>query len=431
MTTLQTLLQEDSALHPVSAQNRYGVVFLLSVLIGCTICVPVFLMGSQMASVAPLSTFLIGIFLGGLLSFIMATATGLVGQKTGLTTALLTRHTFGHKGYWIACAAMAFTAIGWFGIQISVFSEAFVALLAKVWDVHAPVSAVVIIAGILMSSTAIIGYRGLGKLSIIATPLLCILILLPLVHYTQAGVWDRLFVQRDLPGDMTLGMIIATVVGAYSFAFTMPDITRYCQRGRDVALGMFANFVLIYPGLMALTGVLAILSGQPDFLEMMLLLGFGGLAVVVLFLATWTTNDTNVYAAAVSANVFVARAPRWIVAAASGAIGTLLALAGILDHFMSWLIFTGNLFAPMAGVYLLDYWLQREKYTGGQVPYSFAVPQLVAWAVGTGVALLTTSKAGLGFEILTLSTIPALDGVFAGAMTLYILLRLCGRTNQA
>lgn len=431
MANIQEILQEDNSLAPISNNKRYGVFYLLSILIGCTICVPVFLMGSQMASAAQLSVFLPAVVIGGLISFAMATVTGIVGQKTGLTTALLTRHTFGTKGHLIACAAMSFTAIGWFGIQISVFSEAFSALLVKVWGVHLPVSLITVLAGVLMSSTAIIGYRGLGKLSMAVTPLLILLLLLPLVHFTQAGAWDKLFAGRDLASEISFGTIVAIVVGAYSFAFTMPDITRFCRRRRDVVVGMFVNFIVIYPGLMALTGILAILSGQPDFLEMMLILGFGALAVVVLFLATWSTNDTNVYAAAVSANIFVPHMPRWVVAAASGALGTFLALMGILDNFMGWLIFTGNLFAPMAGVYVLDYWLDKNRYETADVLYAVAPRQICAWLLGTCVALLTTSKSSLGLEVFELTTVPAVDGVIAGALALYILRYIRPFTNHA
>lgn len=429
MTDILRLLQEDTPLQPTSSASKQGWWFLASVLIGCTICVPVFFMGAQLAGQMVYSHFVIGAMIGGALACFIAIATGIVGQRTGLPTAMLAKIAFGQKGYFLANAAMALTAIGWFGIQTGVFSDAFVKLAEQVWGVSVPKIPVIVIAGLLMSSTAVIGFRGLGKLSYIAMPLLVALLLLPLAMYIWSGQLEGISKFVPTGTSMSLGTLIAVVAGAYSFACTMPDITRFMNSASSTVKGMIANFLFAYPLLLILTGSLAIISGENDFMQIMLNLGFGGLAIVVLFLSTWTTNDTNAYAAALSGNLFLPQYPRWKIAAAAGILGTLAAVFGIFEHFMSWLVFTGNLFAPMAGVYVADYWLNQKRYAETSDIPVFRFGPLFAWLCGFGVGVCTAGKDNMGLALFSVTTIPMLDALITAACVLLIIRKVKNRAG--
>lgn len=423
MTTLYELLNEDTAVRPTTQGSRKGWVFLASVLIGITICVPVFVMGTQIAHQISLTSFVIGAFLGGVLASLIAVATGMIGIKTGLPTAMLAKMTFGTWGYVIANLALLLGGVGWFGIQTSVFSQSFIQLSQSVWGVSLDTTSVTIISGLLMSTTAIIGFRGLGKLSYIAVPLLLVMLFLPLYVLFSNGALANVPLAPQT-ATLTIGALVAMVAGAYSFSTTMPDITRYLRTTKDLVIGAFLNFALVYPLLLILTGVMALAAGQNDIMAIMLSLGFGGMAIAVLFLATWTTNDTNVYVGALSVQTFLPQFARWKIAAAVGVMGTIFALAGIFDHFMSWLILSGNLYAPMAGVYVMHYWLSPKDFqTEAKIP-TFRPRPLCAWVIGVMVGLCTTPPAAMGFGLLTLSTVPMVDGLIAAALVQYVLFRI-------
>ncbi len=421
MKNLNELLLEDTPLQPAAETSRQPWYFLASVLIGVTICVPVFVMGAQLSQQLPYPNFVFAALAGGVLATIIACATGIVGQRSGLPTAMLAKIAFGSKGYILANLAMAITAIGWFGIQTSVFGNAFVSLSGQVWGITMNPVVVMVISGLVMSTTAIIGFRGLGKLSYLAVPLLVVLLLLPLYIFYQDG--KLVGVTGFAPKETTLafGTMVAIVAGAYSFACTMPDVTRFMRSTRATIGGMIANFTLAYPLLLILTGTAAIASGNGDYMQIMINLGFGSLAIVVLFLATWTTNDTNVYSGALSANLFLPKIKRWKIAAAVGILGTLFAVLGIFEHFMSWLIFTGNLFAPMAGVYVADYWLNKDRYAKLDSIPSFRVPQICSWLIGLGVGICTTGADNMGLELFSLTTIPMLDALLCAAVIQLVL----------
>ena len=408
-------MNEDSPFEPTKQSNKQGWWFLASVMIGCTICVPVFVMGATLAHQLPYSQFVTAALLGGTLAAFIALITGIVGQRTGLPTAMIAKITFGKKGYILANLAMAIAAIGWFGIQIGVFSTAFVQLGHQVWGIEFNKTVVAIISGLIMSTTAIIGFRGLGKLSYISVPLLIVLLLLPLyIFYTNGQLADILNI--DNPVTITMGTMIAMVGGAYSFACTMPDTTRFMRSQTSTALGVFANFVLAYPLLLILTGSVALAAGQNDYMQVMISLGFGAFSILVLFLATWTTNDTNVYAGALSMNLFLPKLKRWKVAAGVGLLGTVFAVMGIFEHFVSWLIFSGNLFAPMAGVYVADYWLNTSRYNDVENIPQFRGAQIMSWLLGTAVGPMTTPTENMGFGLISLTSVPMLDSMLTAVI---------------
>ncbi len=421
MKDLKELLNEDTPLEPAAEKSKQGWLFLAGVMIGCTICVPVFVMGAQLANSVPYNQFFLATFIGGIFAAAIAVATGTVGQRTGLPTAMLAKIAFGGKGFIIANIALAIGCIGWFGIQTSVFSQAFVDLTKQVWGWDLNVIPVMIVSGLIMSTTAVIGFRGLGKLSYIAVPLLIVLLLLPLFTYYNEGKLSGLMNFKPEKDTLAFGTIVAIVAGAYSFSCTMPDVTRFMKSMRPMVLGIIANFVLAYPLLLILTGSVAVAAGNSDYMQIMLALGYGGLAIIVLFLATWTTNDTNVYCGALSANLFLPKFPRWKLAAAVGVLGTVFSVLGIFDHFMSWLIFAGNLYAPMAGVYVADYWLNRERYHKlGNIP-DFRWTQIGAWLGGLALGLCTTAKDSMGLQLFSLTTIPMLDALLTAALLQFVM----------
>lgn len=424
MADLLTLLNEDNPLRPTQAKSKQGWLWLASVMVGCTICVPIFYMGAQMAVQQTPLHFALACFIGGVIAAVIGVATGVVGQRTGLPTAMLAKIAFGTRGYMVANAAMVLGAIGWFGIQTGVFSAAMLKLSLQVWGVALPHLPVTLFAGLVMSSTAVIGFRGLGKLSYVATPLLLILLFTPLYLFLNNGQLSGLLSYTPGGAPLAFGTIVAMVAGAYSFSCNMPDMTRFMRNPAEVAKALVVNFAVAYPALLVLTGMLAIAAHEADFMQIMLNLGFGSLAIVVLFLSTWTTNDTNVYVSAISANVFLPQYPRWKLAVASGVLGTLAAIFGIFEHFTDWLIFSGNLYAPMAGAYVADYYLHRQRYAATAKLPTFRVNTLAAWGVGLAVGLCTTSSANMGAGLFQLTTVPMLDALGSAALAQIIFNRL-------
>ncbi|MFZ2587364.1 MAG: cytosine permease [Alphaproteobacteria bacterium] len=423
MSDLMQVLAEDTPLKPVAPASKQGMGFLLGILVGCIICVPVFVTGAQMAQQYDYSTFIWGTLLGGVLVAAVSILTGHVGVRTGLSSSMLAKMAFGSRGYVLVNIALALSSIGWFGIQTTVFSSSFVSLSQQVWGYTPSLALVTLVAGAVMSSTAVIGFRGVGKLSYIASPLLLILILLPLYQFWQSGqlVGVTGHVSQEGAGLLTLVAIISGA--AFSYAASAPDYTRLMRTSGGMAIATLGGLAVFYPFLLIVTGLVSLAANNGDFMQIMLNLGFGSLAIVVLFLATWTTNDVNAYGGALAANLFLPSVPRWKLTVLVGAVGTVASLLGIFEHFITWLIFIGNVFAPMAGAYVADYWLNPTRYDVKKEIPTMRPNPLAAWLAGLAVGLATTAPANMGAGLFTLSGISSLDALVVAAAVLWGLKR--------
>lgn len=88
----------------------------------------------------------------------------------------------------------------------------------------------------------------------------------------------------------------------------------------------------------------------------------------------------------------------------AGVLGSLLAVGGILDAFVSFLLLLGAIIPPIAAIYVIDAF--RSNSTQAPVHW----PAVVTWAVSAGIALLANS----GY--FTLTTVPALDATLVASL---------------
>ncbi len=415
--SLLKILAEDSALAPVAKANQQSWLWLATVMIGATICVPIFQFGAMLGNQMAFWPMVLGVSLGGFIAGIMAIITGIVGQRTGLTSSLIIRQTFGQQGFMVLNTTFIAACIGWFGIQTDVFASAFVQTTASLWGLNLPFAPVAFISGLLMTTTAVIGFRGIGKLSYIAVPLLLVLLASPLVMLLMQDGAQALWLKQAVVTAPSVGTVAAMAAGAY-IAALIPDLSRFMKTERDVVKGIVINHMLAYPILLTLTGALAILSGGNDVMVIMLAFNFGVLALVVLFLATWSTNDTNIYSGALTLNPFLPQVPRWQLTLAAGTLGSVAAAFGIFEHFMTWLILLGVMFSPIAAVMTADYFTQPQHYAKGQLGKikGLRSEPFAACVLGILVGYCATPATEMGGGLFQLSGIVVVDSFLASLL---------------
>ena len=142
---------------------------------------------------------------------------------------------------------------------------------------------------------------------------------------------------------------------------------------------MGANLFVIMAGF-----ITTLATGAGDLPNAMLMLGLGIPALIVLIGAQWTTNDNNLYTSSLGlANILNFKKKHIVLV--TGVLATLVGVAGLADHFISWLVILGTGVPPMAGVIVADYYVVKKgKYDfGNGTRYSnWNVWAIVAWAAG-------------------------------------------------
>src|SRR5690606_18802064 len=134
------------------------------------------------------------------------------------------------------------------------------------------------------------------------------------------------------------------------------------------------------------------------------------LGLIILILATWTTNVVNAYSGglALTSLFRLKDDKRALTTAIAGGIGTLLALGGILNNLVSFLMILTAGICPLAGVMIADYWIKRRGRANRWAP----VPG-INWA---GLAAWLIASA---FSYFVTWGIPAVSGIVV-AIVLYV-----------
>jgi cytosine permease len=426
-------LIERSPYRPVEREDQRSWFFLAAIQIGVTICVPLFALGGQLGRHARFANLVPAVVCGALIAAFFATLTGLVGVRARVPTAVLMRRAFGELGGKAVAGILILTLFGWFGVQTEMLVDSIRTLLAASMHWHVPRLALTIGCGMLMSSTAIIGFRALGKIAYVAVPLLLVVISAPTyVALTTHEVWPFL-IAPAAEAPYTFGMIVSIISGGHMVAVTIaPDITRFLRSPRDVVVGMAVSLGCALPVLLLLSALLAVIYGNANLIAILVAAGVGAPALLVVILATWTSNDKNLYESSLSLATLFPRWERWQLTALAGAVGTALAAAGIFEHFIELLVFLGITIAPVAGVYLADFRFNPDRIAAAlqTAPPWVRWQSFGAWTVGILFGLATLPRGSHGWELVRFTSIPTLDALLAAAACQWVLLSLTGSSRQ-
>ncbi|WP_197282971.1 hypothetical protein [Novosphingobium sp. ST904] len=116
--------------------------------------------------------------------------------------------------------------------------------------------------------------------------------------------------------------------------------------------------------------------------------------------------------------------PRWAFILLGTVIGTGLALAGIIEGFIPFLVLLGVTIPPFAAIYVID---GLTRFRGADSARSIENlqgihwPAVATWAITSGLAAIALHH---DFSI---STVPALDATVFASLLYLALLHLAGR----
>ena len=395
----------DYADKAVPQEGRKGIVTMFMIMLGFTFFSASMWAGQQMAAGLDFWGFVEALILGGAILGMYTGLLGYVGAKTGLSMDLLARKAFGEKGSYISSAMISFTQIGWFGVGVAMFAIPVSSELLG--DSNVAKWVLVIIAGICMTASAYFGIKSLTVISYIAVPLVAILGTAAMVLAVQRG--DGTIIDQFAASSGTLSVVggAGLVIGSFvSGGTATPNFTRFAK---DAKSGTISTVVAFFIGnsLMFFFGAIAyIFVGGNDIFEVMIKLGLFYMAVLVLGLNIWTTNDNALYTAGLGlANIFHQKKKPMVLL--SGIVGTVLSV-WLYNNFVGWLNVLNCTLPPIGIILVIAYFMNKKDYEKTEVDKQvdwFAVAGVV---IGAVVANLV--KAG----------IPSINGMVVAAVVYVI-----------
>lgn len=350
---------EEFALAPVPAEERKSWLEVTFVQAGIFICVPNLMLGALLAGSMPMGQALLAGALGTGLVIVLTFILGMQGADLGVPTCAVCLSTFGRTGTRIIVSSLfAISLMGWFGLQTSVCGEAFANIMKEGFGIEIPLAVSSIVWGLIMLITAVFGMNALKKLDAVSIPLLVAIMLLgtfmAVKNYGTAGLHAEVEQTMSLLSGIGLAFSFSAVG-----AITAADITRFQRDRRDTIKSSFWG-IMPASMLMLLLGVLMTkMAGVYDISYVMVAVGIPFLGIIVLILATWTTNSINAYCGGLDI-VMTFNIPdnrRREATLAAGIVGILLSVFGILNHIEEFLSYLSYAFSAIGGVMIADYWI--------------------------------------------------------------------------
>lgn len=350
----------------VAKEGRKSTLSMFMVMVGFTFFSASMWVGQNLAAGLDFKGFIGALILGGIILGAYTGTLGYIGAETGLTLDMLAHRSFGKKGSWLPSAMISFTQMGWFGVGLAMFAipVAKEFLHLEVTPDYMPVQGYVMvgIAGVLMTASAYFGIRSLTIISYIAVPLVAILGTAAMIVAVKRGD-STLVEQFTKVNDGSLGIIAGAglVVGSFvSGGTATPNFARFSKSGK---IGCIVTIIAFFLGnsLMFFFGaVSSIYAGGNDIFEVMLNLNMFYMAILVLGLNIWTTNDNALYSSGLGlSNIF--GYPKRAMVLTAGVIGTLTSV-WLYWNFCDWLNILNCTLPPIGAILIVSYFTNRNEY---------------------------------------------------------------------
>lgn len=361
---------------PVPLAARKGVISLTFVMLGLTFFSASMWTGGTLGTGLSYNDFFLAVLFGNLLLGIYTAFLGYIGSKTGLSTHLLARYSFGIKGSWLPSFLLGGTQVGWFGVGVAMFAIP----VSKATGLDT--NMLILISGLLMTVTIFFGISALTILSIVAVPAIAILGSYSVwLAVNDVGGLDALkAIVPETP--LNFSTALALVVGSFISAGTLTaDFVRFGRNAKGAVLVALIAFFLGNSLMFIFGAAGAAAVGQADISDVMIAQGLLIPAIIVLGLNIWTTNDNALYASGLGFANITGLSSRTL-SVANGLIGTLCAL-WLYNNFVGWLTFLSAAIPPIGGVIIADYLMNRSRYAD----FSRANFMPVNWVAILSVAL--------------------------------------------
>ena len=396
----------------VDASGRKSTLSMFMVMLGFTFFSASMWAGQNLAAGLDFSGFIWALLLGGLILGAYTGTLGWIGAESGLTLDMLARRSFGEKGSYLPSAMISFTQIGWFGVGLAMFA---IPVAKEIMGLEVTPDSMpwqgyllVLIAGVLMTASAYFGIKSLTIISYIAVPAVAILGTVAMIMAIQRG--DATLVEQFAKGTKDLGIIAGAglVIGSFvSGGTATPNFARFAKTPK---IGLIVTVVAFFIGnsLMFFFGaVSSIFVGGNDIFEVMLNLNLFYIAILVLGLNIWTTNDNALYTSGLGLSNIFGQSKKTMVLI-GGVIGTLAAV-WLYWNFCDWLNILNCTLPPVGIILICSYFAHRKEYQEDSVP-----KREVNWAAVLGVIL------GAVVANLVKWGIPSINGMAVAACCYFI-----------
>lgn len=358
------------------------------------------------------------IMIGNTILGVYCAALGYIAAKSGLSTVLMARFSFGNAGSRWVDFIMGFTQIGWYAFTTAIIVQVLMELFGM-GENRFLYGALVFFFNYAFCATAYIGYKAIDWLSRLAVPAMLVLVAVSLaLAFRDLGAAEV----AAPTGDLTMGAALAVVIGSFISGGTQAtNWSRFANSGKTAVIStlsafFFVNAVLVFAGAFC-----TMVYGTEDLIKAMATQGILAAGVILLILNVWTTQDNTIYAFSVAGANMFRTTKRHAFVLGGATLALVFTLSGIYQLLPVYLIFLGTVIPPVGGIIMADFWVRH----GGSFPSLKSRLPAFNWAgvisyIIASVIAYTTGQANLG--------VGPVNGIISAVILYVVLCRVIPQT---
>jgi cytosine permease len=404
---------------------------LAAVFIGICIGIPPMVLGSDLAAGLGLGKAISATLWSSVIAMPICALAAYVGTKTRLSTGMTLRSTFGTSGAKLISAMIAVDMFCWSAMNMELFADSVGSAARMIWPIHLAKWGLLVGSGLLMTVVTIYGYRSIEKVSFLMVPMLSGVMLSYFFYIFHKDGIDSVLARPTFGRPIEYFTAVSVMVGSYlNLSVLLPDYTRYSKSPIDSAIAVVLGLCLGLPIFVLLASYLTAATGEPDFVKVMIVQGWGSIVIVTVALACWFHMNSCLYSASLNLAAITNRVPKWKLTVAAGLLSTVVTFIGIVAHYVSFLAIISVLMPPITGVYTADYIRRKNSYDGNpRTVQTLRLSAVASLCVGVLVGFATAARQNAGFGLFHLTHLPTIDS-FLVSFVCQLLLADYGKETQ-
>ena len=391
-------------------EKRTGLFTNMIIWFGVAISVSEIQAGIQIGSAAPVNSIWVPLILGHVIGGILLYFVGLIGARLRVNAMESIKSTFGNLGSGFFAALNVMQLIAWVAVLNAQGTLALMGL-------NIPISFALtsIILAILVAIWVFIGLQRTSKITSIIMIILTVLLIV--LSFKLLGIEGYHLIPIKNSATLTFWNIFEiSIAMPISWLPVIGDYTKDVKSPKK-ATALSALAYTVASLWMYFIGIEVVCIGTVDISQAILISGLGVQGVFILVLSTVTTNFLATNSAGESAKAIFNRLDPKIVGVIVSILSAILAISGIMDHYISFLYLISSVFAPMASVLVVSFYFGKGNNKTKDWYWN-----IFSWFVGFIVYQITS-----GFDSIFLG--PTLIAVIVSAGLTYSWILVKKRKN--
>ena len=359
--------------------NRTGLFTNIIIWFGVAISVSEIQAGIQIASAAPLNSIWVPLILGHLIGGVLLYFVGLIGARLRVNAMESIKSTFGNLGSKFFASLNVMQLIAWVAVLNAQGAMALMGL-------NIPISFALtcVILAVLIAIWVFIGLKRTSKITSIIMMVLTALLVILSVRLLAMGGYNLMPVANS--ETLTFWNIFEiSIAMPISWLPVISDYTKDVENPKK-ATALSALAYTVASLWMYFIGIEVVCMGTLDISQAILLSSLGIQGVLILVLSTVTTNFLATNSAGESAKAIFNRLDPKITGVVVSILSAIIAISGIMNHYINFLYLISSVFGPMAAVLLVSFYIGGEENEARDWYWN-----IFAWLVGFIVYQVTVN----------------------------------------